>query len=59
MEVKIVSWDYCKQCGQPFWQFGGRGRPRKFCCNACKQKHWREARKRERIRKHWQPQPEY
>ena len=31
----------CQQCGQEFW-FGKRsGRKRQFCCNACRQAHFR------------------
>jgi len=54
-----TGFGYCRQCGQCFFFSRSGGRKRVYCSNACKQKHWREARKRERIRKHWQPQPEY
>lgn len=59
MANEIFAMLYCQQCGQMFFYTVGPGRPRKFCSNACRQKHWREAHKREYIRKHWQPQPEY
>lgn len=46
MGANVVGSDYCKQCGQLFWQFDGKGRPRQFCSNACKQRHWRAERRR-------------
>ena len=51
METKISGSALCKQCGRMFWQLGGKGRPRQYCSDRCKQRHWRVEQRRAQRRR--------